>query len=993
MLPLLISMAGSPYARAIEIQEPDSNMSTEQSRVYQALVDTVSGTEEDDWSIQYSDNVPYLSDNISYAHPISLNSGQSIDDGYSDDTGVVPSEFACFASIQKESPDESTPVWAFIYLEHNENAEAVLHESFASSMEVDISPQILIVDLAEAELCGTTAIRWDLEIIKYYKNNGEVEEKQIHLATYVMFVYKDWYGFVGSNNFTPDADEISVILCNNLSSIIDKNSPPKAYFEISPPRPLAGEPVMFASTSTDAENDPMTFKWYIDDQYVSNQPSYRVKTLELGEHEITLKVTDSLGKTGEISRTVEVSESLYSFTMHDEQAILYDFSSTYPIVTLELKGTNWQEHRAKIRGVTVTFDLQLTGTNNLGSFQWPENEPALCRIPLQYMVQYLDGGLSSGSDPSTIKLEIPLYYILRNSNWLDLYEDPRFYLSHKHLVPDSRDWQSARAEATGIPEQLNLKLVMNPVELLIPSEQIGEPSMVIDLSRNPASEANFVLGKKIDLAKDSKLKIGNAPEQPWTSYSDIIVCVLYLTPIGTGTTIGLDIINGFIHLFKGESSSALLTWITAPASAAINIVLAAPSVAIVIDKFSIPSLVLERADETLRKLGYTSLKEIPPVASWPLWVNLNEEKLALMDQGGILHQVYWPSNLRIPLPYFTIESYIEVENYDNTALLPPPFQYTQLDAYHEPLKWIEITTSENIRIIPYPARFRPLRVVMDDPGEPEVLGTQKGLRIWTDGGGVMLLDWGTIDFGYADSPPPRLGPYSIHPGMESQPQEPDLKVYREQYIAIWEGNLKVVDEDREIGIYAGDPSAGLLYKPAAWCRGRGTEYDIEVIGGKSFQINVIEGQVDVTNRNMITIETMNAGSSKEYNLDDFISNEHPVADFVIAPENPSSDDIVLVTSLSTDPDGDPITYSWYIDNKYYAQASTSEGIVIEGLKPGKHSIKLIVEDELGGYDEHSAEITIGNKDVNSWMLVWIGGGVILLLLALGRLRSKGNKKV
>ena len=405
---------------------------------------------------------------------------------------------------------------------------------------------------------------------------------------------------------------------------------------------------------------------------------------------------------------------------------------------------------------------------------------------------------------------------------------------------------------------------------------------------------------------------------------------------------------------------------------------------------------LTRSDETLRKLGYTSFKEIPPVASWPLWVNLNEEKLALMDQAGILHQVYWPSNLRIPLPYFTIESYINEVEYDHTAWwggAHPSFRYAQLDAYHEPLKWIAVTTSENIRVIPYPARFRPVRVIMDDPGELEVLWIQKGLRIWTDGGGVMLLDRGTIDFGYADRPPSRLGPYSIHPGMESQPQEPDLKVYREQYIAIWEGNLKVMDEDREIGVYAGDPSAGLPYKPAAWCRGRGTEYDIEVIGGKSFQINVIEGQVDVTNRNMITIETLNAGSSKEYNLDDFISNEHPVADFVIAPENPSSDDIVLVTSLSTDPDGDPITYSWYIDNKYYAQASNSEGLVIEGMETGRHNIKLIVEDELGGHDEHSVEITIGEKGFDSWTPVWIGGGVVLLLLVLGRLRRKGNKQV
>ena len=90
MLPLLISMVGSPYARAMEMQEPDSNMSTEQSRVYQALIDTVSVTEEDDWYIRYSDNVSAL-----------------FDTGLTVDTGIIPSEFASIARIVKKSLYES----------------------------------------------------------------------------------------------------------------------------------------------------------------------------------------------------------------------------------------------------------------------------------------------------------------------------------------------------------------------------------------------------------------------------------------------------------------------------------------------------------------------------------------------------------------------------------------------------------------------------------------------------------------------------------------------------------------------------------------------------------------------------------------------------------------------------------------------------------------------------------------------------------------------
>ena len=278
---------------------------------------------------------------------------------------------------------------------------------------------------------------------------------------------------------------------------------------------------------------------------------------------------------------------------------------------------------------------------------------------------------------------------------------------------------------------------------------------------------------------------------------------------------------------------------------------------------------------------------------------------------------------------------------------------------------------------------------MDNPGELEVLEAEAGLRIWTDGGGVMLLDRGTVDFGYADSPPSPLGPYAIHPGMENQPREPNLKVYREQYVAVWEGTLKVIDEDSGVGIYAGDALEELICKPVAWCRGRGTEYDIEVTPGEGFRVNVIEGQVDVVNRNMVAVEILNAGSGKEYSFNEFLANEHPIADFAIAPEEPTTEDIVLITSLSTDPDGDPLTYSWYVDGEYYAQASNSDGIVCENLEPGKHDIKLVVEDGWGGQDEYSATVVIGGGgSFNAWTIIWIAAGAILFLLVLKGLRGK-----
>jgi len=807
-----------------------------------------------------------------------------------------------------------------------------------------------------------------------------------------LFNDEEWFIRIHSCNFNRSADEIAEELYSNIEEwgvFEEVNLSPFASFEVFPPKPTPKDAVVLASTSADPENDPLTFEWYVDGRYEGDFPSCELGKLKAGKYEITLKVTDSHDNTTEITRVIEVAELAYTFKLVDEQMVLYDFNDSYPIVTFELKGMNWQELGPRIGNVAVTFNLQLIGTNNLGSFRWPADGPASCTIPLQSTVRYLEGGLLSSDDTDMIELTIPLYYILRDAGWLDLGEDPRFYLSHKHLAPDSDDWESAQAKATDIPGQLDLRLVMEPVELFIPSEEIGEPATVIDLSKNPATEASFVLGKKIDLMRDSRLKVGNSPEEPWTAYSDVVVCALKLTPIGMGATIALSIVNGAVHLFKGEVGSALLTWVTAPAHIVVDIVLTVPSAIKVADRYSIPSLVLEKSEQALLKLGYTSLKEIPHVARWPVWVNLDEEKLAFMDPAGILHRVHWPSNLRIPLPYFTMESYIKIEGYPQTALLPPPYRYAQLDAFCQPLEWIEVNTSQNIRVIPYPASFRPVRVVMDNPGEPEVLGAKEGLRIWTDGGGVMLLDWGTVDFGYADRPPSPLGPYAIHPGMENQPREPDLKVYREQYVAVWEGTLKVIDEDREVGIYAGDALEGLICKPAAWCRGRGTEYDIVVTPGEGFRVNVVEGQVDVVNRNMVAVETLNAGSGKEYNFEQFLANEPPIADFAIAPEDPTAEDSVLITSLSTDLDGDPLTYSWYVDGEYYAQASNSDSIVLENLEPGKYDIKLIVEDGWGGQDEYSATVVIGGDgSFNAWTIIWIAVGAILFLLVLKGLRGK-----
>jgi len=260
-----------------------------------------------------------------------------------------------------------------------------------------------------------------------------------------------YYCHVSAFNYARDVQSIAEILSRNIGSVTVRNNPPIASFDIFPPNPTPDDSIALVSTSTDPENDPLTFEWYVDGRYDSDFPSCELGRLEADKYEITLKVTDSHDNTTEITRVIEVAESAYTFELRDEQMVLYDFNDSYPIVTFELKGMNWQELGPRIGNVAVTFNLQLIGTNNLGSFRWPADGPASCIIPLHSTVRYLEGGLLSGDDTDTIELTIPLYYILRDAGWLDLDEDPRFYLSHKHLAPDSDDWESVQTKATDIP--------------------------------------------------------------------------------------------------------------------------------------------------------------------------------------------------------------------------------------------------------------------------------------------------------------------------------------------------------------------------------------------------------------------------------------------------------------------------------------------------------------------------------------------------------------
>jgi hypothetical protein len=92
-------------------------------------------------------------------------------------------------------------------------------------------------------------------------------------------------------------------------------------------------------------------------------------------------------------------------------------------------------------------------------------------------------------------------------------------------------------------------------------------------------------------------------------------------------------------------------------------------------------------------------------------------------------------------------------------------------------------------------------------------------------------------------------------------------------------------------------------------------------------------------------------------------NHPPTASFSINPSSPTPDDPVVCVSTSTDPDGDELLCTWYLDGDF---ADLDSPLELGKLDPGEHTITLHVNDGNEGTDECSITLTVGDGFVPSW---------------------------
>ena len=89
------------------------------------------------------------------------------------------------------------------------------------------------------------------------------------------------------------------------------------------------------------------------------------------------------------------------------------------------------------------------------------------------------------------------------------------------------------------------------------------------------------------------------------------------------------------------------------------------------------------------------------------------------------------------------------------------------------------------------------------------------------------------------------------------------------------------------------------------------------------------------------------------------TNRPPTVTLTYSPANPTPADTVVFTATASDPDGDTLSYSWYLDGAEQTGVTNSE--VRWNTPPaGTHTVRVVVSDGRGGMDDASVTLTVGN---------------------------------
>jgi len=119
-------------------------------------------------------------------------------------------------------------------------------------------------------------------------------------------------------------------------------------------------------------------------------------------------------------------------------------------------------------------------------------------------------------------------------------------------------------------------------------------------------------------------------------------------------------------------------------------------------------------------------------------------------------------------------------------------------------------------------------------------------------------------------------------------------------------------------------------------------------------------------------------------------NQPPEASFMIDPLPPKAGDMISFASISLDPDGDTLSFQWYLDGAYLDNVGNTPLWTWDNAPAGKHTVKLIVDDGKGGVTDYSMNINL--EEPGSNVTLWVSIiAAIIVLATIGLLLLKRRK--
>ena len=424
-----------------------------------------------------------------------------------------------------------------------------------------------------------------------------------------------------------------------------------------------------------------------------------------------------------------------------------------------------------------------------------------------------------------------------------------------------------------LPDETILTVEIEPIELYC---MTGTPPKKhsIDLKKNGITSANYVFGWEISMEAETYLMGKDGKPTSWEDKTEIYMTATKLIAWAFGVElvtdiidVGMELVDIMGHALNNEViglGEGICDVLASALPAPLEFITAGPEVYRVGKEKDACLASKQQQDQMradLKSKGYLPINKFRASRDLPLWVNLKTEKLAFMDQTGIVHRVKQPRGFNIALPFFEI---YKASPESAHFLVYPKGVHQQKPEWD----WKELGYGKKYLVVPPARQFAPTTISLvwkEVPGleHPKLA---EGLYIRTAKKGTIYIDnKAMVDFGWMDDSSARL-------------------VLKKPYVCLIRGRLMVKNVEDRIGVgfykYRYEDGKMERFVPRAWLQPKGTTYTVNFDpSSEQLTVAVEEGSVEVLGHDEAVVAAVDAGEEKTFSLAEALGeNVEPTKD-------------------------------------------------------------------------------------------------------------------